>query len=884
MRSVSTLLLRRVMSVYLSVTLALFVFEVVTQYQQARSEVIDDLALVQKAFNDNVSLALWNFNDVQMDASVDSIRQMPSVTRVIVTLPNGARVRDVAGIGPGKGALPWLPNSTYTNRKPVFSPDGTGERPLGELEIQTGNNVAVLRILDHLLLAAAKLVVGTALLFWLVKVNFDRMLTRPLLDVARRAEAVRPHEINQPIPVKPGVPDELDMISTAINGLVNEMAQTLTSLDALNKDLESTVERRTQALLLANTDLTQSMQALEATQVRLVAATEAKSQFLANMSHEIRTPMNAIIGLAGLALRQDLPPRTHDYLSKIQNSGQHLLGIVNDILDFSKVESGKLDIETVPFELDTVIQNMVDLVGEKLQTKGLALRLELAPEVPHKLLGDPLRIGQVLVNYVNNAGKFTHQGEVCVAVTAERQNEGRVTLRFAVTDTGIGLKPEQMENLFQSFVQADASITREYGGTGLGLAISKRLAQAMGGEVGVHSSFGQGSTFWFSVPLRIDSDQVQRVAHAPAVPQAPLESGLAAIAGARLLLVEDNEVNQLVATELLRAQSFVVEVAENGQVALDLVQTRATQGRPFDLVLMDMQMPVMDGVTATAHIRQSLDARALPIVAMTANAMATDRQRCLQAGMNDFVTKPIDPQALWQALLQWVGRRPGLGVAALQLSENSQGASSSSTDELPGTAQALCEVAALDAAAGLRRMGGSTPLYIKLLNKFVQSQADMEQRVAQALQAGDAASAERMAHTLKGVAANLGANALAHSAGLLEECLRNGMSTGSVQAALQHTGQVLRQLLSALQPALARVAGDAPAPPATWNADQLQAGTAVLQEIRQLLRQDDASAQELWSNHRSVLYTLVAQAAQVDAAIADFDFESALALLDAGPL
>jgi signal transduction histidine kinase/DNA-binding NarL/FixJ family response regulator len=716
MRSVSSLLLRRVLSVYLSVTLALFAFEVITQYQKARTAIIDELALVQQAFSDNVRLALWNFNDVQLDASVESIRQMPSVTRVIVILPNGTRARDVAGSGAHKGQLPWLPANLYINRKPVVSPQGTGDRPLGELEIQSGSHVVVLRILDNLLFAAAKLVVGTALLFWLVKVNFDRMLTRPLLDVARRAKAVRPHEINQPIPFKPGVPDELDMISTAINGLVTEMARTLGALDGLNKDLENTVERRTQALMLANADLMHAMEEQEATQLRLLAATEAKSQFLANMSHEIRTPMNAIIGLAGLALRQELPPRIHDYLSKIKHSGEHLLGIVNDILDFSKVESGKLDIEAVPFSLDAVLQNMVDLVSQKIESKGMALLLDVPDSVPRHLVGDPLRIGQVLINFANNAAKSTHQGEVRVTVAVLAQDSSHVTLRFSVTDSGIGIKPEQLQQLFQSFAQADASTTRQYGGTGLGLAISKRLAEVMDGEVGVQSTYGQGSTFWFSVRLPLEQADAQDSQPGYGVAPSHLESELRAIAGARLLLVEDNEVNQLVATELLRVQNFAVEVADNGQMAVDRVLARNAQGLPFDLVLMDMQMPVMDGVTAAQRIRQSLDARTLPIVAMTANAMAADRQRCLQAGMNGFVTKPIDPDALWRALLQWVARRPGLGAAA-------QAAVPAATPPGPGHAdpdqapdlQALYSVPGLDATAGLQRMAGSSRLYLGLL-------------------------------------------------------------------------------------------------------------------------------------------------------------------------
>jgi two-component system, sensor histidine kinase and response regulator len=886
MRSLSSLLLRRVMSVYLTLTLLLFGLEIATQYQKTRQEVIAELALVQDAFSDNVRLALWNFNDVQMGASLQSIRQMPGVMRVIVRLPNGSRVRDVAGIGARKAELALLPQTVYSNRRTVVSPEGGVV--LGELEIQSGSNVVLLRILDNLLIAAAKLLLGTGLLFWLVKVNFDRMLTRPLLDMARRAEAVRPHEPNAPIPVKPGTPDELDVIATAINALVQEMAHTLGTLDALNKDLESTVQRRTQALLLTNADLMQSMQALEQTQVSLVAASEAKSQFLANMSHEIRTPMNAIIGLTGLALRQQLPARTRDYLGKIQASGQHLLGIVNDILDFSKVESGQLELESVAFALDAVLQNMVNLVGDKLQAKGLALRLQVAPELPPWLLGDPLRIGQVLVNYVNNAAKFTHQGEVCVSVLLVQQDGTQLTLRFELADTGIGLKPEQMERLFQSFAQADASITRQYGGTGLGLAICKRLAQLMGGEVGVHSVFGQGSTFWFSVRLRLGAPlhsaaglALPGTTPAPALAPGARAADLAALAGARLLVVEDNEVNQLVATELLRTQHFEVEVADNGQIALELVQARAAQGRPFDLVLMDMQMPVMDGVTAALRIRQSLDASSLPIVAMTANAMAVDRARCLQAGMNGFVTKPIEPDALWRALLQWVGRRPGLGVRSAPLRDDAAPLPDpAGAPSLEATLQALHAVPGLDAAAGLQRVGGSSALYVGLLQKLVRTYADTPQQIAQALQDGETALAERLAHTLKGVAGNLGATAIQQCAAALEQGLRSGLAPHLVQEALPATAQAVQQLLVALRQVLDPLVGVAPAVPAPWSAAQDQAAAQTLQAIQQLLRADDAAAQELWHSHRSVLHRLVHRATEVEAAIEGFDFEQALALLE----
>jgi two-component system sensor histidine kinase/response regulator len=378
-------------------------------------------------------------------------------------------------------------------------------------------------------------------------------------------------------------------------------------------------------------------------------ANQSKGEFLANMSHEIRTPMNAIIGLAHLALKTEPTPRQRDYILKMKSSGEHLMGIINDILDFSKVEAGKLDIEKADFEMGTLLDNVAGLLTEECCAKGLELVFDIDPDMPQYLIGDSLRLGQILINFANNAVKFTERGGVVVSARVQERAGQEVLLHFAVQDTGIGLTEEQMGRLFQSFQQADSSTTRKFGGTGLGLAISRKLAVLMGGEVGVQSQVGVGSTFWFTARVALSARGPSEVQEVPI--------SLAPIQGARILLVEDNDINQIVACELLQDAGFVVDIAENGQVALDCIG-QAT----YDLVLMDMQMPVMDGVTATRALRAQERYRTLPVIAMTANAMAQDRQRCLEAGMNDFLSKPIEPDNVWNILLKWIEPHPPAGM------------------------------------------------------------------------------------------------------------------------------------------------------------------------------------------------------------------------------
>jgi two-component system, sensor histidine kinase and response regulator len=602
------------------------------------------------------------------------------------------------------------------------------------------------------------------------------------------------------------------------------------------------------------------------------SAKRAEAAFLANMSHEIRTPMNAIIGFSALALKTDLNSKQRDYIRKIRMSGAHLLGIINDVLDLSKIEAGKLSVEQTDFELTDVLENVSNLISEKAMAKGLELMFQVGKETPNFLIGDPLRLGQILVNYANNAVKFTEKGKIVISVEVaeESETEGDVLLRFAVRDTGIGLTPEQIGKLFQSFQQAESSTSRKYGGTGLGLAISKRLANLMGGDVGVESEYGQGSTFWFTARLgkgvvRTKDSKVEQET-------SPLIASLAAIQGAVVLLVEDNEFNQQIASELLTDAGFVVHVASNGQESLAMIAQH-----PYDVVLMDMQMPVMDGITATTEIRKMEAMADIPIIAMTANVMQADIKKCIDAGMNDHVAKPVDPDELFSKLVRWINpRQPGSSqqgaAAALERPAKAQHMSTSQ-DELP-------DIPGLDTSLGLRRVMGKKAFYLDMLRMYVENQGETPARIRRSLADGDYETAQRLAHTAKGVSGNIGATNLQELAARVEKAVQERDARQTVEQLIASFAAAHEKLIGALKEALpaSNLGGEENLE--VHQLDREQA-VAACKKLEQLLANSDGDVTDFMNEARDSLRAVLGTDSfqAIKRATDAYDFDQARQLL-----
>ena len=592
--------------------------------------------------------------------------------------------------------------------------------------------------------------------------SFLRRVLSPLMEMSAFSRAIAGRNYDRRLRITRK--DELGLLAETFNNMA----------DAIESDISR--QEKSRALL------TEARDAAE-------AASRAKGDFLANMSHEIRTPLNAILGMSELALDTKLDARQRRYIKRVHDAARNLLHILNDILDFSKIEAGRMELELIPFSIAELVDQVQGLLEAPANDKGITLLTEIGDSVPGHVISDPHRINQVLVNLAGNAIKFTENGKVAISVKAKMRGSSRCELHFSVLDTGIGIDPSRIDSLFESFTQADSSTTRRFGGTGLGLAISRRLVEMMGGRIWAESEPGLGSDFQFTLPVEIATAGMheQQNTTLPAV---------GSLQGLKVLLAEDNEINQEVACEILKRAGVNVHVVETGLQAIQAVNEVS-----YDAILMDCQMPEMDGFDATRQIRSNPRHRHLPIIAMTANALSEDRDRCLEAGMDDHLAKPVDIHLLLSTLGRWVG-----SAAA---TEHSEAAAVDAPVASPSDNQALLEtlqnIPGLNAQDGLARVNNDAAAYLRLLGMFARNQTHSARQLRRLSVNGQPELLQNLAHQIKGVSANLGLQDIHLASSKLESVARESKDQASPPKELKKAAQALARLLEHSLPTIRSV-------------------------------------------------------------------------------